>query len=161
MPGGVLWKGVLRNFAKSTGKHFGQSLFFNKVPGWPATLSKKKVWRWYFPTNFAKFLRTHFLTEHFRSLLLRIFPYYSKERQKSSFGLSTLRYPTPGANVVLIYIITDFSRRITKKHSWWRPLFTPQPIISLKSDSHLSKKMFLFASMIALQKWWKMFFISP
>ena len=29
-----------------------------------------------------------------------------------------------------------------------------------KNDSHLSKKKKLFASFIALQKWWKMFFIS-
>ena len=31
---------------------------------------------------------------------------------------------------------------------------------NLKSDSHLPKSFLLFASMIALQKWWKMFFIS-
>ena len=30
-PGGVLKKGVLRNFAKLTGKHLCPSLFFNKV----------------------------------------------------------------------------------------------------------------------------------
>ena len=30
----------------------------------------------------------------------------------------------------------------------------------LKSDSHLPKNSLLFASMIALQKWWKMLFIS-
>ena len=30
---GVLKKGVLINFAKSTGKHLCQSLFFNKVAG--------------------------------------------------------------------------------------------------------------------------------
>ena len=30
----------------------------------------------------------------------------------------------------------------------------------LKSDSHLPKKFFLLASMIALQKWWKILFIS-
>ena len=35
-------KGVLRNFAKFTGKHLHQSLFFNKVAGLrPATLLKK------------------------------------------------------------------------------------------------------------------------
>ena len=35
-------KGVLRNFAKFTGKHLCQSLFFNKVAGLrPATLLKK------------------------------------------------------------------------------------------------------------------------
>ena len=30
-------KDVLRNFAKFTGKHLCQSVFFNKVAGWPAT----------------------------------------------------------------------------------------------------------------------------
>ena len=35
-------KGVLRNFAKFTGKHLCQSLFFNKVTGLrPATLLKR------------------------------------------------------------------------------------------------------------------------
>ena len=43
-------KGVLRNLAKFTGKHLCQSLFF----------------------NFEKFLRTPFLTEHLRWLLLKI-----------------------------------------------------------------------------------------
>ena len=42
-------KGVLRNFAKFTGKHLRQSLFFNKVAG----------------------LRTPFPTEHLRWLLLK------------------------------------------------------------------------------------------
>ena len=36
--------GVLRNFAKFTGKHLCQSLFFNKVVGLrPATLLKRKL----------------------------------------------------------------------------------------------------------------------
>ena len=35
-------KGVLRDFAKFTGKHLCQSLFFNKVEC-PATLSKKRL----------------------------------------------------------------------------------------------------------------------
>ena len=38
-------KDVLRNFAKFTGKHLCQSLFFNEVAGLrPETLSKKKLW---------------------------------------------------------------------------------------------------------------------
>ena len=55
-------KGVLRNFAKFTGKHLCQSLFFNKVAGLrPETLLKKRLWHKCFPVNFAKFLRTPFL----------------------------------------------------------------------------------------------------
>ena len=43
-------KGVLRNFAKVTGKNLCQSLFI-----------KKRLWHSCFPVNFAKFLRTPFL----------------------------------------------------------------------------------------------------
>ena len=61
-------KGVLRNFAKFTGKHLCQSLFFNKVASLrPATLSKKRLWYRCFLVNFAKFLRISFLTEHLRA----------------------------------------------------------------------------------------------
>ena len=52
----VFWKkGVLRNFAKFTGKHLCQSLFFNKVAGLRPGC---------FPVNFTKFLRTPFFIEH-------------------------------------------------------------------------------------------------
>ena len=50
-------KGVLRKFAKFTGKHLCQSFFFNKVAGLrPATLLKKKLWHRCFPEacNFIK-----------------------------------------------------------------------------------------------------------
>ena len=64
-------KSVLKNFAKFTGKHLRQSLFFNKVTGLrPATLLKKILWHRCFPVNFAKFLRTLFLTEQLRWPLL-------------------------------------------------------------------------------------------
>ena len=55
-------KGVLRNFAKFTGKHLCQSLIFNKVAGLrPTTLLKKRLWHGCFLENFAKFLRSPFL----------------------------------------------------------------------------------------------------
>ena len=51
-------KGVVENFAKFTGKHLRQSLFFNKVAGLsPTTLLEKRLWHSYFPVNFAKLLR--------------------------------------------------------------------------------------------------------
>ena len=54
-------KDVLRNLDKFTRKHLYQSLFFNKVAGLrPAC----------FPVNFAKFLRTAFLQNTSRRLLL-------------------------------------------------------------------------------------------
>ena len=63
-------KGILRNFAKFTGKRLCQSLLFNKVVGLrPATLFKKRLGHRCSPVNLAKFLRTPFLTEHLRWLL--------------------------------------------------------------------------------------------
>ena len=67
-------KGVLRNFAKFKGKHLRQSFFFNKVAGLSrANLLKEKLWHRFFLVNFAKFLRTPFLTEHVSWLLLFCF----------------------------------------------------------------------------------------
>ena len=54
--------GVLKNFAKFTGKHLCQNQ--------PATLLKNRLWHSCFPVNFAKFLRTPFFTEQLRWLLL-------------------------------------------------------------------------------------------
>ena len=66
-------KGVHRNFAKFTGKHLCQSLFFDKVAILrPATLLKKRLWHRCFPVNFAKFLRTPFLQNTSGRLLLQI-----------------------------------------------------------------------------------------
>ena len=64
-------KGLVRNFAKFTGKHLCQRLFFNKVTGLrPVTLLKKSLWHRCFPVNFTKFLRTAFLQNTSRRLLL-------------------------------------------------------------------------------------------
>ena len=66
-------KGALGNFAKFTGKHLRQSLFFNKVGGLSpeaCKFIKKRLWHRCFPVNFAKFLRAPFLTEHVLWLLL-------------------------------------------------------------------------------------------
>ena len=52
--------GVLKSFAKFTGKHMYQSLSFNKVVGVRnATLLMT-------PVNFAKIFRTPFVLEHLR-----------------------------------------------------------------------------------------------
>ena len=54
-------KGVLGNFAKFTGKHMCQSLFFNEVAGSrPATLLKGRPWHRCFPVNFAKISKNTF-----------------------------------------------------------------------------------------------------
>ena len=55
-------KDALRNFAKFSGKHLCQSLFFNKVADLrPETLSKKSIWYSCFPVSFVEFVRTPFL----------------------------------------------------------------------------------------------------
>ena len=64
-------KGVIRNFAKFTGKHLCQSLFLNKYSGLrPENFLKKRLWYRCFSVNFAKFLKTLFLIEHLRFLFL-------------------------------------------------------------------------------------------
>ena len=66
-------KGVLRNFAKLTGKHLFQRLFFNKVVSVrPAILLKKSLWYMCFPLSFAKFQGAPIFTEHLRWLLLNV-----------------------------------------------------------------------------------------
>ena len=56
-----IMKGILRNFAKFTGRQLCQSLFLNKFAG---------LWHSCFPVNFAKFLRTPFLQNTSGRLLL-------------------------------------------------------------------------------------------
>ena len=78
-PPEVLQKKVLKNVAKSTGKHLCQSLIFNKAAGLrPATLLKKGLWHMCFPVNFAKFLRTTSFLQNSsgRLLLHRTFSTY-------------------------------------------------------------------------------------
>ena len=54
-------KGVLRNFAKFTGEHLCQSLFFNQDAGVRRYRS--------FPVNFANFLKARFISGHLRWVL--------------------------------------------------------------------------------------------
>ena len=67
-------KGVLRNFAKFTGKHLCQSLYFNKITGLrSAALLKKRLWHMCFSVKFTKFLRTLFLQSISGRLLLYLY----------------------------------------------------------------------------------------
>ena len=88
-------KDVLRNFAKFTGKHPCQSLFFNKVADpRPATLLKKRLWRRWFPGNFVKFLRTVFLRNTSGWLLLNrqnTYDFLMISREVNYFFLICLR----------------------------------------------------------------------
>ena len=72
-------KGPRRNSPKLTRKYLCQSLIFNKIAGLrPANLLKKKPWHRCFPVNFAKRLRTPFLQNTSRRLLLEIDQFVQK-----------------------------------------------------------------------------------
>ena len=60
-------KGVLRNFAKFTGKHLCQSLFFNKVAGLrpkDCDFVKKETLAQVFSCEFCEISKNTFSTEH-------------------------------------------------------------------------------------------------
>ena len=99
------------------------------------TLLKKRLWHRCFPVNFVKFLRTPFLTELLRWLLLLI-------DLISSVRLVWLRE---------LLRLEEKKILILHKQS--------ECGNSLKLDSHLPKIFFWFPSMIVPQKWWKMLFI--
>ena len=70
--------GVLKNFAKLTGKHLCQSLFFNKA-GRPATSLKKRL---VFSCEFCEIFKYTFFTEHLRTT--------ASERRKNEENLIKL-----------------------------------------------------------------------
>ena len=62
-----------QKFLKIHRKQMCLSLFFNTAAGLrTATLLKKRLWQRWFPVNFAEFLRTPFLNNNPRRLLLSI-----------------------------------------------------------------------------------------
>ena len=59
-------KVVLENFAKSTGKHLCQRLFFNKVAGlWP--LNKKETLAQVFSFDFCEIFKNTYFEEHLQT----------------------------------------------------------------------------------------------
>ena len=96
-------------FAKLTGKHLCQSLFFNKVACPPPTLLKKRLWHRCFPLNFAKiskntfsyktpsvaasvFLKVRLVIWTFGKMMHEI--YFKKEIQRRFFFLSGFSFTT-------------------------------------------------------------------
>ena len=60
-------KGVLKNFAKFTGKHLCWSFFFNKTAGRRSvTLSKKETLAQVFSCQFREVFKSTIFTEHYR-----------------------------------------------------------------------------------------------
>ena len=58
-----MMKGVLRNFAKFTGKHLCKSLFFNKVAGLICNFIKKETPTQVFSCEFCEISKNTFFTE--------------------------------------------------------------------------------------------------
>ena len=79
-------KDFLWNFAKFTGKHLCQGLFFNKVAG----LRLHRC----FPVNLAKFLRTPFATDHLQWLLLYVVEEKLQQSKLKSLKLLLLNITT-------------------------------------------------------------------
>ena len=127
-PRGVLRnckKGVLRNFAKFTGKYLCQSLFFNKVAGLrSATLFKKRLWHRCFPLNLAKFLRIPFPTEHLWWLFLT----HKMRKQVSSLIVEVSLYMVHHSNAHIFSLILgeakqrfdNLKKRFSKKKSKYK-----------------------------------------
>ena len=64
--------GVLKRFANFTGKHLCWSLFLKNLQAEGLQLHKRRLQHRCFPVKFAKLLRTPFLTEHLRWVLLHL-----------------------------------------------------------------------------------------
>ena len=59
-------KGALKIFAKLTGKHWCQSLFFNKVVDAACNFIEKKTSAQVFSCDFCEIFKKTFFTEHLR-----------------------------------------------------------------------------------------------
>ena len=81
-----VWKSVLRNLVKFTGKHLCQSLILNKVAALrPAVLLKRQTLAQLFSCEFYKFLRTPILQNCSRRLILTLVSTGSPVADSDSF----------------------------------------------------------------------------
>ena len=96
--------GVLRNFAKFTGKYLWQSFFFNKVPCLrPATLLKKRLWHRCFPVNFCEISKNTYsyrtppvaasvaaYEKKIQRSILDLIKHFSAEKDVTDIGVNSL-----------------------------------------------------------------------
>ena len=101
-------KVFLRNFAKFTGKHLCQSLFFKVADLRPATLLKKRLWHSCFPVNFAKFLRTSFLQDTPERQLLSLIVFGVISRSLFLNQNLVLRMHSISFTNLLLFLVIEF-----------------------------------------------------
>ena len=83
-------KKVFLNISQNWQENTCTSLFFNQVAcitdSQPATLLKTRLWRRCFRVNFAKFLKTPFVTEHLPWLILKCDHWHGNIQNKFTMG---------------------------------------------------------------------------
>ena len=115
-------KDVLRNFAKFTGKHMCQRLFFNIVAGLrTAALLKRSFWHRCFPLNFAKFPTPPFLQNILGQLLLYL--KFSWHFHSRSYWVSNLKFSLHVMFAVKLYLLL-FPNQLKLCRVWYKPLDT-------------------------------------
>ena len=82
-------KGVFINFAKFTGQHLCQSLFFNKVAGLG---SEKQTLTQVFSYEVYKIAKNTFFTEHLRTTASQNKSFFSEKRMSIQFKRSLLSF---------------------------------------------------------------------
>ena len=109
--------GVLKIFANFKGKHLCWSPFLIKLHGWKGLqLYWKETPHRCFLVKFAKFLRTHFSTEHLRWLLLKSKKFFNFMR--FSLWLCSFLFDTRGFSNNPNFIL--FNWRLKRKYSPWK-----------------------------------------
>ena len=88
-------KGILRNFAKFTGKHLCQSLFFNKVAG-TCNFIKKETLAQVFSCEFCEISKNTFFTDTSGRLILKtLLKFTGKHLCNSLFFNNFIKKETP------------------------------------------------------------------
>ena len=82
-------KGVFINFAKFTGQHLCQSLFFNKVAGLG---SEKQTLTQVFSYEVYKIAKNTFFTEHLRTTASQNKSFFSEKQMSIQFKRSLLSF---------------------------------------------------------------------
>ena len=128
-------KGVLKNFAKLTGKYLCQSLFFIKVAGAACNFIKKEILAQVFSCGFCEISKNTLFTEHL---------WVTASGGKDNFETSLWDNPYP-------ILGSFFKNRLQIIHnSSFRAIFFHRPVI----QSAWIKCTFLFNCLLCLVSFW-------